>query len=60
MVDALQGVPADVVAGPQTLPAFLDVLLDVMQVPVSLPGGAVLEEDKALSEAGEGDGLTNS
>lgn len=69
MVDALQGVPADVVAGPQTLPAFLDALLDVMQAPVCLPGGAVLEDipgaalqaDKALPEAGGGeDGLTNS
>jgi flagellar biosynthesis protein FlhG len=68
MVDALQAVPADIVAGPQTLPAFLDALLDVMQAPVSLPGGAVLEElsgavlqaDKPLPEAGEGDGFPNS
>ena len=71
IVDALDEIPAHFVAGPQTLPAFLDALVDVMQVPICLPGGAVLEDtpgsalqpDKMLpvtdrEQAGEGGGLT--
>jgi flagellar biosynthesis protein FlhG len=44
IVDVLEEIPAQFVAGPQTLPAFLDALLEVMQTPVCLPGGVVLED----------------
>lgn len=47
VADALDEVPAHFVAGPQTLPAFLEALVDAMQMPVSLPGGAVLEDTHA-------------
>jgi len=47
VVDALDDVPAHFVAGPQTLPAFLDALVDTMQMPVCLPGGTVLEDTYA-------------
>jgi flagellar biosynthesis protein FlhG len=44
-VDALDDIPAHFVAGPQTLPAFLDAIVDVLQAPVCLPGGVVLEDE---------------
>jgi len=44
LVDVLDEIPAHFVAGPQTLPAFLDTLLDVMPMPVCLPGGVLLED----------------
>jgi MinD-like ATPase involved in chromosome partitioning or flagellar assembly len=44
VADTLGDVSADFVAGPQTLAAFLEALVDVLQAPVCLPGGAVLED----------------
>jgi len=44
LVDRLDDIAAHFVAGPQTLPAFLEALVGVMQAPTSLPGGAVLED----------------
>jgi MinD-like ATPase involved in chromosome partitioning or flagellar assembly len=44
VADRLGEVAADFVAGPQTLPAFLEALVAVLQAPVCLPGGTVLED----------------
>lgn len=44
VADTLGVVSADFVAGPQTLPAFLEALVDMLQVSVCLPGGIVLED----------------
>lgn len=44
VADTLDDVSSHFVAGPQTLPAFLDTLVDAMQAPVCLPGGTVLED----------------
>ena len=43
LVDRLDDISTHYFAGPQTLPAFLDALVEVMQTPPGLPGGAVLE-----------------
>ena len=40
----LAEVTADSVAGPHALPAFLEALVAVLQAPVCLPGGTVLED----------------
>ena len=44
LADALGDVSADFVAGPQTLSAFLEALVAVLQAPVCLPGGTVLKD----------------
>ena len=44
VADRLGDVAADFVAAPQTLPAFLEALVAVLQAPVCLPGGTVLED----------------
>lgn len=50
---ALDDIPARFVASPQTLPAFLNALVDLMPVPICLPGGAVLEDEDALVQQDE-------
>jgi hypothetical protein len=47
VADRLGDVAADFVAGPQTLPAFLEALVAVLQAPVCLPGGTVLEDARS-------------
>jgi len=41
---ALAAIPVDFVAGPQTLPAFLEAVVAVLPGPVCLPGRTVLED----------------
>lgn len=50
VADALDDMPADVVAGQHTLPTFLNALVDAMQAPVCLPGGSVLEDVQVPAE----------
>jgi hypothetical protein len=54
VADALDAIPAHFVAGPQTLPTFLDALVTVLQAPVRLPGGGVLEDAHASVARTEG------
>jgi flagellar biosynthesis protein FlhG len=53
VADALDDIPARFVASPQTLPAFLSALVELMPVPICLPGGAVLEDEDAVERPDE-------
>lgn len=53
VADTLEDVPAYSVAGLQTLPVFLNALVETMQAPVCLPGGGLLEDAPVLAEEPE-------
>jgi len=50
VADTLEDITAYSVAGLQTLPVFLNALVEAMQEPVCLPGGGVLEEAPVPAE----------
>lgn len=53
LADMLEDIPAYSLAGLQTLPIFLNALVEAMQAPVCLPGGGVLEDTPVPAEEAE-------
>lgn len=46
LADTLQDIELQFFPGPRTLPALWPVLIEAIQLPVSLPGGSVLDDDE--------------